>query len=157
MRPRDARVDEARRWRDIVDRQKARVRKRRPPIVMEQFGVGRGCVITRAVRDEYDFVAQIFGPEALRTGETHWYPSRRFFRDDVKMVEYPGSEYPPSHDHRAYMKRVQQMGIQAQRWTDTYLPEHGHDPKAPRRDFRELVMDVVQQTLDACEYWFLQN
>ena len=43
MRPRDTRVDEARRWRDIVDRQQARVRKHRPPIVMEQFGVGIGC------------------------------------------------------------------------------------------------------------------
>ena len=43
------------------------------------------------------------------------------------------------------------MGIQAQRWTDTRLPEHGHDLRAPRRDFRELAMDIVQQTLDACE------
>ncbi len=100
-RPVDTRPEEAAQFRDTTDEQDARVRKRRPDNIREQFGVGRGCQITRTVRDARACAKQV----GLNPDERFWIPSRRFFRHEERVLEYPGSRTPPSHDHVAFRER----------------------------------------------------
>ncbi len=145
-RPIDTLPSEAAQFRDTIDRQRTRVKRHRPDIVVERFGVGRGCQLTQTARDTSAFLTQI----GLSLDSRQWLPSRRFFRNGVKVLEYPGSENPPSHDHMGYCERVDQLKHNAAYWCNTHRGSDGFNPRAPKQDFRELVMDVMQQTIDAC-------
>ena len=45
-------------------------------------------------------------------------------------------------------ERVERMRVEAEWWCDRHDSRHGFNRRAPKQDFRELNMDIAQQTID---------